>query len=171
MGSTHEANLYTASLRTLFPSIGLETSLQVDGGKTGASRFGQGVKESTGPAAASLIRAPMPHRVVESSSLSSLELMAWTHACMNRTRREFMKHPTLIWLRWMKMRTKSLTALLFATITMAPAVVIPATSYNDTVKTTFSHPISNVPGKSLVAVEVSYLPGGASPPHRHSAFV
>jgi hypothetical protein len=52
---------------------------------------------------------------------------------------------------------------------MAPASVIPATSYNDTVKTNFSHPISNVPGKSLVAVKVSY--GGASAPHRHSSFV
>lgn len=63
------------------------------------------------------------------------------------------------------MRTKSVSALLLATITMAPAAVIPATSYNDTVKTNFSHPISNVPGKSLV-VEVSYPPGGASAPHR-----
>src|SRR5258708_34215316 len=56
---------------------------------------------------------------------------------------------------------------------MAPAAVIPATNYNDTIKTNFSHPISNVPGKSLVAVEVSYPTGGASAPHRHSdsAFV
>src|SRR6267143_6362159 len=68
----------------------------------------------------------------------------------------------------MKMRTKSISALLLATITMAPAAVIPATSYNDTIKTNFSHTISNVPGKSLVAVEVSYPPGGASAPHRHS---
>jgi hypothetical protein len=56
----------------------------------------------------------------------------------------------------MKMRTKSISALLLAAITMAPAAVIPATSYSDTVKTNFSHPISNVPGKSLVAVEASY---------------
>ena len=69
------------------------------------------------------------------------------------------------------MRTKSISALLLATVTMVPAAVIPATSYIDTVKTNFSHPISNVPGKSLVAVEVSYPPGGASAPHRHSAFV
>ena len=69
------------------------------------------------------------------------------------------------------MRTKSLSAVLLATITMAPAAVIPATSYNDTVKTNFSHRIPNVPGKSLVAVEVSYPPGGASALHRHSAFV
>ena len=73
----------------------------------------------------------------------------------------------------MKMRTKSISAFLLATITMAPAAVVPATSYNDTVKTNFSHPISNVPGKSLVAVEVSFPPGGASAPHHHSdsAFV
>jgi quercetin dioxygenase-like cupin family protein len=61
----------------------------------------------------------------------------------------------------------SISALLLATITMAPAA-IPATGYNDTVKTNCSHPISNVPGKSLVAVEVSYPPGGASAPHHHS---
>ena len=68
----------------------------------------------------------------------------------------------------MKMRTKSISALLLATITLVPAAVIGATGYNDTVKTNFSHPISNVPGKSLVAVEVSYPPGGASAPHHHS---
>jgi quercetin dioxygenase-like cupin family protein len=69
------------------------------------------------------------------------------------------------------MRTRSLSAPLPATITMAPAAVIPATRHNDIVKTNFSHPISNVPGKSLVAVEVCYPPSGASAPHRHSAFV
>ena len=37
----------------------------------------------------------------------------------------------------------------------------------------FTHALPNVPGKSLVAVEVSYPPGGASLPHRHarSAFI
>ena len=72
-----------------------------------------------------------------------------------------------------KMRTKSISALLLATITMSPAAVIGATGYNDTIKTNFSQPISNVPGKSLVAVEVSYPPGGASAPHHHtdSAFI
>jgi quercetin dioxygenase-like cupin family protein len=37
----------------------------------------------------------------------------------------------------------------------------------------FERKLPNVPGKSLVAVEVVYPPGGASPPHRHptSAFV
>ena len=69
------------------------------------------------------------------------------------------------------MGTKSISALLLATISIEPAALIPATSRNDTVKTNLYHPISNVPGKSLVAVEVSYPPGGASAPHHHSAFV
>jgi quercetin dioxygenase-like cupin family protein len=66
---------------------------------------------------------------------------------------------------------QALAVTLLATITMAPAVAIPATSHNVSVKTIFSHPISNVPGKSLVAQEVSYPPGGASAPHRHPVFV
>jgi quercetin dioxygenase-like cupin family protein len=71
----------------------------------------------------------------------------------------------------MQTKTKSISVLLLATITMAPAAVVPPTIYNDTVKTNFSHRIPNIPGKSLVAVEVSYPPGGASAPHHHSAFV
>ena len=41
------------------------------------------------------------------------------------------------------------------------------------VRPNFSHALPNVPGKSLVAVEVDYPPGGASAPHRHasSAFI
>lgn len=37
----------------------------------------------------------------------------------------------------------------------------------------FERELPNVPGKSLLAVEVVYPPGGASPPHRHpaSAFI
>jgi quercetin dioxygenase-like cupin family protein len=37
----------------------------------------------------------------------------------------------------------------------------------------FSRAIPNIPGKSLIAVEVSYPPGGKSLPHRHasSAFI
>jgi quercetin dioxygenase-like cupin family protein len=73
----------------------------------------------------------------------------------------------------MQIRTKGISALLLATIIMAPAAAIPATTYNDSVKTIFSHPVPNIPGKSLVAVEVSYPPGGSSAPHHHSnsAFV
>jgi quercetin dioxygenase-like cupin family protein len=71
----------------------------------------------------------------------------------------------------MSIATKSISALLLAIITMAPTTVIPATTYNDSVKPNFSHRIPNIPGKSLVAVEVSYPPGGISAPHHHSAFV
>ena len=37
----------------------------------------------------------------------------------------------------------------------------------------FEHELPNVPGKSLVALEVLYAPGGASPSHTHpkSAFI
>ncbi|MCU1262850.1 MAG: hypothetical protein JWO80_5735 [Bryobacterales bacterium] len=66
------------------------------------------------------------------------------------------------------MRTKSISAVLLATITMALASAAPATNHGDAIRTNFSHPISNVPGKSLVAVEVSYPPGGASAAHHHS---
>lgn len=43
----------------------------------------------------------------------------------------------------------------------------------ETVKPNFSHALPNLPGKSLVAVEVDYPPGGASHPHHHahSAFI
>jgi len=33
----------------------------------------------------------------------------------------------------------------------------------------FSAAIPNIPGKSLIAVEVNYAPGQASPPHKHAA--
>src|SRR3954469_25446003 len=43
----------------------------------------------------------------------------------------------------------------------------------ETVAPKFDQAIPNIPGKSLVAVEVDYAPGAASPPHRHakSAFI
>jgi quercetin dioxygenase-like cupin family protein len=42
-----------------------------------------------------------------------------------------------------------------------------------TVTPTFQQPITNIPGKSLIAVVVDYAPGGASPSHVHakSAFI
>ena len=58
------------------------------------------------------------------------------------------------------------TALMLAT----PAV---AGDIHETVATSFAHAIPNLAGKSLVAVEVNYPPGGSSRPHRHakSAFI
>ena len=43
----------------------------------------------------------------------------------------------------------------------------------DVVKPNFEQTIPNLPGKSLIAVEVEYPPGGASVPHVHakSAFI
>ncbi|CAM3436202.1 Cupin type-2 domain-containing protein [Bordetella sputigena] len=43
----------------------------------------------------------------------------------------------------------------------------------ETVFPKFSRAITNIPGKSLIAVEVDYAPGAASPPHVHarSAFI
>lgn len=38
----------------------------------------------------------------------------------------------------------------------------------DMVKPNFSRVIPNIPGKSLIAVEVLYPPGGASLPHSHA---
>jgi len=37
----------------------------------------------------------------------------------------------------------------------------------ETVTPKFSHVLPNVPGKSLIAVEVSFPPGTAAAPHRH----
>ncbi|WP_407176301.1 cupin domain-containing protein [Bradyrhizobium sp. STM 3562] len=43
----------------------------------------------------------------------------------------------------------------------------------ETVTKKFEAAIPNIPGKSLIAVEVDYAPGAASPPHTHakSAFI
>ena len=59
---------------------------------------------------------------------------------------------------------------------LAAALLLPATAgarTPETVTPNFSHAITNLPGKSLVAVEVTYPPGGASAPHSHakSAFI
>jgi quercetin dioxygenase-like cupin family protein len=46
-------------------------------------------------------------------------------------------------------------------------------AYGGPVKAAFEHAISNIPGKSLVAVEVDLAPGETSKPHHHarSAFI
>ena len=43
----------------------------------------------------------------------------------------------------------------------------------ETIKPLFEHELPNVPGKALIAIEVLFPPGAASPPHRHpaSAFI
>ena len=42
----------------------------------------------------------------------------------------------------------------------------------ETITPAFAHAITNVPGKTLTALVVTYPPGGKTPPHRHGqAFV
>jgi quercetin dioxygenase-like cupin family protein len=69
-----------------------------------------------------------------------------------------------------------MTKILFSALLAAALSFAAATSAHtpgDAVTPNFSHAITNIPGKSLVAVEVSYPPGGASLPHSHakSAFI
>ena len=69
------------------------------------------------------------------------------------------------------MSIKRLLATLLGTAALAGAAY--AHAPEGTVKPNFAHALPNAPGKSLVAVEVRYPPGGASKPHRHarSAFI
>lgn len=63
----------------------------------------------------------------------------------------------------------------FALTAIAPPAVAaaPAAKAEGSVQQVFDQPIANIPGKSLIAVEVDYPPGGTSPSHRHagSAFI
>ena len=72
------------------------------------------------------------------------------------------------------MRTFSALRRFCAALTLA-AVEVPAADASEleAVKPVFQHGIPNIPGKSLIAVIVSYPPGGKSGPHRHakSAFI
>lgn len=67
----------------------------------------------------------------------------------------------------MKLKHLSLIAVACVTVTAV------AGDPGEIVTPNFSHAIPNIPGKSLIAVEVFYPPGGKSPPHRHapSAFI
>ena len=71
----------------------------------------------------------------------------------------------------MKFRIIAATCAAFALWLAGPASA--HDGKNETVKTNFAAAIPNIPGKSLIAVEVSYAPGQASVPHTHakSAFI
>jgi quercetin dioxygenase-like cupin family protein len=43
-----------------------------------------------------------------------------------------------------------------------------APGFDETVRPVFERAIPNIPGKTLIAVEVTYPPGGKSAPHLHS---
>ena len=71
------------------------------------------------------------------------------------------------------MRAAKLASCIAAVFTaLAPGAVAHAHELEQ-VNTVFEHAIPNIAGKSLVAVVVTYGPGGKSPSHRHagSAFV
>ena len=71
------------------------------------------------------------------------------------------------------MTTKIPFAALLAVVALSLATATSAHPPGDAVTPNFSHAITNIPGKSLVAVEVLSPPGGASVPHTHakSAFI
>lgn len=49
-----------------------------------------------------------------------------------------------------------------------PPAAVAADAATNGVAEVFNHAITNIPGKSLIAVEVSYKPGEKSPPHWHA---
>lgn len=66
------------------------------------------------------------------------------------------------------------STLAAATLVVAFVIAGPASAHEEqTVTPRFEAAIPNIPGKSLVAVEVEYAPGAASPAHTHapSAFI
>ncbi|MDR6413095.1 cupin domain-containing protein [Paraburkholderia terricola] len=75
-----------------------------------------------------------------------------------------MKRPTLI-------AAAALAALSLAA-SVQPAFAADAPGTRETVTPAFAEAIANVPGKTMTALVVEYVPGGKSAPHRHGqAFV
>jgi quercetin dioxygenase-like cupin family protein len=71
------------------------------------------------------------------------------------------------------MNTRPALAAFCATVAIFASAGVAAHGAGDIVKPNFEQAIPNLPGKSLIAVEVEYPPGGASLPHVHakSAFI
>jgi len=71
------------------------------------------------------------------------------------------------------MRIPSILGVAYAAIAIATAMPAAAHGIGETVTPHFEQAISNIPGKSLIALVVDYAPGGASPSHIHakSAFI
>ena len=70
------------------------------------------------------------------------------------------------------MKIRPIVAATCAAIAIAGAAVA-HDAQAETVPLKFDQAIPNIPGKSLVVLEVDYAPGAASPPHTHakSAFI
>ncbi len=72
------------------------------------------------------------------------------------------------------MKIRTIIAVTCAALTSSMAAPIDAhDSEAETVTKNFEAAIPNIPGKSLIAVEVDYAPGASSPSHTHakSAFI
>jgi quercetin dioxygenase-like cupin family protein len=72
------------------------------------------------------------------------------------------------------MKTRTIVAAAVAVSAFAmPMASVTAAQEAETVAKNFEAAITNIPGKSLLAVEVNYPPGAASPSHTHakSAFI
>ena len=71
------------------------------------------------------------------------------------------------------MKIRSIIGAACAAVAIATAMPAAAHGVGEKVTPHFEQAISNIPGKSLVAVVVDYAPGGASPSHTHakSAFI
>jgi quercetin dioxygenase-like cupin family protein len=67
----------------------------------------------------------------------------------------------------MKIRTIIAATCLALAISMAGPVAA-HDGQAETVTRNFEAAIPNIPGKSLIALEVNYAPGAASPPHTHA---
>jgi quercetin dioxygenase-like cupin family protein len=71
------------------------------------------------------------------------------------------------------MKIPSIFVVAYAAVAIATAVPAAAHGPGETVTPHFQQAISNIPGKSLVALVVDYAPGGTSPSlvHAKSAFI
>ena len=69
------------------------------------------------------------------------------------------------------MNIRSIIHTVFAALVLATVSL--SLTHAETVQKSFEEKIPNIPGKSLIAVEVEYAPGEASPAHTHakSAFI
>jgi quercetin dioxygenase-like cupin family protein len=71
------------------------------------------------------------------------------------------------------MKIRSMIGAACAAIAIGAATPSTAHDVGEKVTPQFAQPITNIPGKSLIAVVVDYAPGAASPSHTHakSAFI
>jgi quercetin dioxygenase-like cupin family protein len=71
------------------------------------------------------------------------------------------------------MKVRAIVAAICAGLLVVSGPASARDGQTETVTPKFSQAIPNIPGKSLVVLEVDYAPGAASPPHTHakSAFI